>query len=566
MTPLLAAAPVGILAEPTRGTTLLVLLLAFPMLLAMVVFLARGRLATWSVLIAALATLGTAMALVVQLLSTQEPILSVLGGWTPPLGVVLRADGIGGAMILTTAFIACAIAGFAESSFRSTATSDRRAQTFWLLLAGVWGALNLVFLSNDLFTLFVAMELLTFSAIPLVCLDGGAAPLRAALRYLLFAMIGSMLYLLGAAIVYGSFGTLDLGVLADQLRAVPFAQEELMSATSLLPSLPPSAGPDAAGGTVGAAHASGGDHLLLALALMTVGMLAKTALFPLHFWLPPAHGGAPPISSALLSALVVKGSWFVVLRLWIDLAANWTSGAAEVGAASQFLAALGAAAILYGSVLALRQQRLKLLVAYSTVAQIGYLFLVFPVLVAAAPGSPLASAAMAGGMLQAISHAFAKAAMFLAAGLIAESFGHDRISRLGGAVSVLPVPVIAFLIGGLSLMGIPPSGGFWAKWLILSATITSGQWWWALVVLAGGLLSGAYLYRVMVATGGAAVEVIDPVDGPAPAPRPVPAAMQAIVLGLALISFLLGLVAVLPVDLFDIGRVVGWLSAGKVAP
>ena len=106
---------------------------------------------------------------------------------------------------------------------------------------------------------------------------------------------------------------------------------------------------------------------------MTVGLLAKTALFPLHLWLPPAHAGAPAPASAVLSALVVKGSFILVVRLWFDVMPGVLSHAA-----AQVLAALGAAAILFGSVLALRQARLKMLVAYSTVAQLGYLFLMFP--------------------------------------------------------------------------------------------------------------------------------------------------------------------------------------------
>ena len=106
---------------------------------------------------------------------------------------------------------------------------------------------------------------------------------------------------------------------------------------------------------------------------MTTGLLAKTALFPLHLWLPPAHAGAPAAASAVLSALVVKGSWFLVVRLWFDV----MPGVVTFSAA-QLLGGLGAAAILIFSVVALRQERLKLLIAYSTLAQIGYLFLMFP--------------------------------------------------------------------------------------------------------------------------------------------------------------------------------------------
>ena len=156
------------------------------------------------------------------------------------------------------------------------------------------------------------------------------------------------------------------------------------------------------------------------------------------------------------------------------------------------LAALGSAAIFSGSVLALRQERLKLLIAYSTVAQIGYLFLMFPL-----ASGPWAVEAWSGGVMQALSHAFAKAAMFLSAGLIAESRGHDRIAELGGAARAMPVTFLALGLGGLSLMGLPPSGGFAAKWLLMKASIEAGQWVWAVVMAGGGLLAGGYLYRVL---------------------------------------------------------------------
>ena len=159
---------------------------------------------------------------------------------------------------------------------------------------------------------------------------------------------------------------------------------------------------------------------------MTAGLLAKTALFPLHLWLPPAHAGAPAPASTVLSALVVKGSFFVLVRLWFDVCRLVSS------AGAQLLAALGAAAIIFGNVVALRQARLKLLVAYSTVAQIGYLFLMFPLAFGAGSTALDGATALSGGLMQVISHATAKAAMFMSAGLIYGALGHDRIADLRG--------------------------------------------------------------------------------------------------------------------------------------
>jgi formate hydrogenlyase subunit 3/multisubunit Na+/H+ antiporter MnhD subunit len=275
---------------------------------------------------------------------------------------------------------------------------------------------------------------------------------------------------------------------------------------------------------------------------MTAGLLAKTALFPLHLWLPPAHAGAPAAASAILSALVIKGGWFLAVRLWIDVFTNvvtWPS--------VQWLAALGAAAIVVGNVVALRQARLKLLIAYSTVAQIGYLFLMFPLAAGLHAAQLDSAAAISGGMLQAISHASAKAAMFMAAGLIYSTLGHDRIADLRGAAAALPMTMLGFALGGASLIGLPPSGGFLAKWLLLSAAIATAQWWWVVVMLAGGLLTSAYVFVVLV-RAMAPVE-----DGWLPKVR-VPRYQQAAVLALALCSFLLGAAALSPLDITRMGR------------
>ena len=166
----------------------------------------------------------------------------------------------------------------------------------------------------------------------------------------------------------------------------------------------------------------------------------------------------------------MKGSFFIVIRLWFDV----MPGVVTLPSA-QLLAALGAAAILFGSVVALRQERLKLLIAYSTLAQIGYLFLMFPLAFNAGSAQLQSGDALTGGLLQAISHATAKAAMFMAAGLIYTTLGHDRIAELHGIARALPMSVLAFALGGVALMGLPPSGAYLAKKLLLDAAAETGS-------------------------------------------------------------------------------------------
>jgi formate hydrogenlyase subunit 3/multisubunit Na+/H+ antiporter MnhD subunit len=486
----------------TTGGYLLVLAILLPVAAILPSFALGGRYAERIALIFMPVGLGVAIAISVFLCRTREPLVYVLGGYAPPLGITLRADGFSAVMLVTTAIVISSAGFYARANFATPkGVKEARAPfTFWILLLAIWASLNIVFVGGDLFNLYVALELLTFAAVPLVCLDGRAETLVAALRYLLFALSGSVFYLLGAALLYGAYGTLDIALLATRVHAEP--------------------------------------AVWTAAGLMTAGLLAKTALFPLHLWLPPAHANAPAACSAVLSALVVKGSFFLIVRLWFSVLPDLPHEMA-----SMLLATLGSAAIMFGSVLALMQERLKLLIAYSTVAQIGYLFLMFPL---AGGLHPWAADAWSGGVMQTLSHGFAKAAMFLAAGLITESLGHDRIDDLRGIGSAMPVTLLAFGMGGLSLMGLPPSGGFIAKWLLIKSSVEAGQWVWAVVMLAGGLLAVGYVYRVLVPALSSDVVRLKA--------RPQ-RRREAVVLVLALAAVLLGFAPPSFFALLQIGRV-----------
>ena len=488
-------------AEATTPGALLMLAILLPAAGILASFALGGRNAERIALGSAPIALAIALAVLAEVLSAGRPIVYVVAGVAPPLGIALRADGLSAVMLVTSALILPAAGLFARAGFATLpgAREQRKALTFWIMLQAISAALAIIFVSGDLFNLYVALELLTFAAVPLACVDGRAETFAAALRYLLFALFGSIFYLLGAALLYGAFGTLDIALLAERIRPLP--------------------------------------AVTIAAALMTAGLLAKTALFPLHLWLPPAHANAPAPASAVLSGLVVKGSFFLVVRLWF-----FVLPALPAVGFDAILGALGSAAVVFGSVLALRQPRLKLLIAYSTIAQIGYLFLIFP----------LGSGAHAwttdgwnGGLMQVLAHAFAKSAMFLAAGLLYELLGHDRIANFSGAARVMPMTFLALGLGGLSLMGLPPSGGFAAKWLLMRASIASGQWVWALVLLGGGLLAAGYVFRILApALANEAVKLKAP-------PR---RAGEAIALTLALVAVALGFAPESFFRLLDIGR------------
>jgi formate hydrogenlyase subunit 3/multisubunit Na+/H+ antiporter MnhD subunit len=276
-----------------------------------------------------------------------------------------------------------------------------------------------------------------------------------------------------------------------------------------------------------------------AVGAMFAGLLLKTALFPFHFWLPPAHGSAPAPVSAVLSALVVKASFYLLLRLWLDVLGN----AAGEGARwlAELLGLLGAVAVIWGSVLALRQQRLKLLIAYSTVAQIGYFFIAFPLSLAGQ------AAAWTGALYLALAHGLAKAAMFMSAGSLMRFGRHDRIAELDRAVHRLPLTLAAFTLAGVSIMGLPPSGGFIGKWLMLEAAFRQGRFGLAAVMLLGGVLAAGYVFKVV---GHAFTPAEHAQRGLA-----VPAAMEWSALLLAVAAIVLGLTMPLLAPLLEVGAV-----------
>jgi multicomponent Na+:H+ antiporter subunit D len=469
-----------------------------PLVGALLAFLGRR----WAIavgIVASVSTVAAALALAVQVWR-HGVHRHAIGGWDVPLGIALHADGLTVVMLLLTAVAGALISAYAVSYLRRWRHTGPPFWPVWLLL---WAGLNGLYLSSDIFNVYVLLEVVGIAAVALVIQAGERDAYVAGMRYLLAALVGSLAYLLGVALLYGAHGTLDMQALGGVVRVEKAA--------------------------------------VAALAFMTAGLMVKTALFPLHFWLPQAHASASTPVSAILSALVVKASFYLILRLSFD-----TFAAVRTPEFTQFIGALGAGAILWGSYRAVRQRRLKLLIAHSTVGQIGYFFLLFPLTASPSAGPQAwASYAWNGGIYQVVSHGFAKASMFLAAGVILRATGTDELRAMRDIAGRLPVVTFALGIAGASLIGLPPSGGFIAKWLLLQAAIESGQWWWVPVFVIGGLLTAAYVFltlRYTFKSGEAA-----------PPLRPVAPTMQYTALALALIAVALGLRLEEPLALLGIG-------------
>ena len=391
-------------------------------------------------LVAVLVTGGTVVWLARAVLA-EGAVTLALGGWAPPLGISLRADGLSVAMLAMTAAVGLLVSLGALDALRDT----RQTRYFWPLWLLLLTGMNGVYLSTDIFNLYVMIEVIALAAVGLTVLSGTRAALRAGLEYMYASILGALLFLMGVGFVYLQLGRLDF---AGLITAEP------------------------------------SGALSAALALMVVGLALKTALFPLHFWLPAAHANATAPASALLSGLVVKAALYIFLRLTTYMPLPDEVLVTLIGT-------LGAGAVIWGGIQALRAERLKLLVAWSTVVQIGLIFIAF-----ARAGQVGLSESWKAAALLILAHGVAKAAMFLAAGRIKDEVGHDTIRELDKSAIRPTLAQFTFALAAISLIGLPPSLGFIGKWSLMEGAMAAGYWHWVGVTMIGTLLSVAYFSRV----------------------------------------------------------------------
>lgn len=373
-----------------------------------------------------------------------------LGGWQPPYGIALVADGLTVFFSLMVGIVVLAAMVYTYSCREKSML--RNAYMPQALMQAA--ALNGAFITGDIFTFFVFMELLVITSVILVANSDNPDGIEAATKYLLISASGTLLLLAGIAMVYANYGTLNM---ADIARLA----------------------------------AEAGDTNLAAGAAMMLmcAFLLKSAAFPFHFWQPDFHTTAPAPMSALLSSVVVKVGVYGLIRLTTLM---FPASAGDVRA---ILVGLGLVGILFGGLTAMRTHNLKRVLAYSTLAQIGF------ILIGIGWGTPLA---LAGALIYAFNHALIKSALLMLAGLVA-SRTTTKTSALENSHGVghgMPWPSLLFFTGGLALAGIPPLNGFISKVAIVQGGVEAAQttgagttWLWLAMAVGGGLLSLMYVTR-----------------------------------------------------------------------
>lgn len=379
---------------------------------------------------------------------TDEPLVHPFGGWIAPLGIEYVIDPLAGFVALMIGVIGLLVVVYPTAiGFLTPATRGLQLYPLVLLLLG---ALMGVAMAGDLFNLFVSLEIYSIASYALIALGGPAAAV-ASFRYLLIGTVGSSLYLLGVGFLYFTTGTLSMSTVGPAL-----------------------------------AELTDSPTTAAAVALILIGLGIKMAIFPLHGWLPDAHSHAPPAVAALLAAVQVKVAAYALIRVIFDVfPAEYVTSQLPV---TTIMTWFGAAGILVGSVLAIRQTDIKRMLAHSTVAQLGY------IAVGIGLGTRLA---LVGALMHVVAHAAMKAGLFFVAGGVLERAGVKKIHQYAGLGARMPWVMTGFTVAAVSMVGLPPTVGFISKWYLVSGAIDARQWVVVAVIVGASVLTLTYFLRLL---------------------------------------------------------------------
>lgn len=374
----------------------------------------------------------------------------MLGGWAAPLGIEYRVDLLNGYVLLLVSAIGAVVMSVFPGR-TGAAISDRRESlfyaTFLLCLAGLLG----MAITGDAFNVFVFLEISSLASYSLIALGRERTALLAAYSYLILGTIGGTFILLGIGLMYQMTGTLNMNELS-----------------TLLPEL------------------TGTRTVRVSFAFLFVGVSIKLALFPLHQWLPKAYTFAPSAVSAFLAATATKVSYYLLVRIVFTLFG--TAFVFDTLGLDKVLLVLSLMAMFSGSFAAIFQRDVKRVLAYSSVAQIGYMTL----------GLAMASVTgLVGGLVHLFNHALMKGGLFLAVACLASQTSSARIRDLRGIGRQMPLTMAAFVVGGLAMIGLPGTVGFVSKWYLVRAALEQDNLLVAILIVLSSLLAIVYVWRIV---------------------------------------------------------------------
>ncbi len=470
-----------------------------PLVTAPLTFMLRDRGLAWAATTAASAcSFGIAVRLA-QYVRGDGTLSYALGGWQAPYGIELVVDAFTALLLLIVTGASTIALLVSRSGLEQEVGPERQhlLYTAWLLaLAGLSG----IVVAGDAFNIFVFLEISSLATYILIAGGPRRQALSAVFKYLIVGTMGATFYLIGVGLIYMMTGTLNL---ADM-------QVRLADVSDLRP-------------------------VLAAAGFITVGLALKAAVFPLHTWLPNAYTYAPNAVTVFIAACATKVSLYVLLRFDFGVFQGNLPGHIEQFAG--FFVPLGILAVLIASAIAVVESNLKRLLAYSSIAQIGYILV----------GAGLASATgLTAAIVHMFNHALAKGALFIAVACLAMRVGEITLDGLAGVGRRQPLAMSAFIIAALSLIGIPGTAGFVGKWYLVSAALEFGPWGILLIlpVLLGSVIAVVYIWRV--------VEVAyfrpSPTDA---AVGEAPAGMLAILWFVSLLNLYFGLQPMVPLDLAE---------------
>ena len=412
-------------------------------------FFRRGIYAWGVALIVSLAMPLIAAGLLIQVLDS-GPISYAMGGWKPPIGIEYRIDVFNAFLLMLISLIGAVIMPYAKCSVEKEIASDRQTWFYAIYLLCLCGLLGMA-ITGDAFNVFVFMEVSSLAAYTLIAMGRDRRALLAAYQYLIMGTIGATFYVIGVGLLYSMTGTLNMADMASRLGGIENSRA-----------------------------------VLAALAFLTVGISLKLALFPLHVWLPNAYAYAPSMATVFLAATATKVAVYLLLRYFFTIFG--TTVILTDHPVSEIFLILSLAAMFGASIVAVFQDDVKRMLAYSSVGQIGYITL----------GIAIANkTGLTGGIVHLFNHALMKGALFMAIGAVFYRIGSVKLDDLAGIGKRMPITMSAFVIAGFSIIGVPGTVGFVSKYYLVLGAFEQGWWWLAFLIVASSLISVVYIGRIV---------------------------------------------------------------------